>query len=264
MCVFPRDGMHSYHQFFFPRCVGGHSVRVCFSSPSLCLGPSVVLCRLVPCRTRPVGRRQCGGGVGGGSFVFVCAEWVVAGVSHPFPALSLLLLAFRRPSCLFMLLRFFRWRRSWAVLFSRPGALCGGVWLPPCFFSRYLLPSSPFIPFCFSAASLVACMFSVALHTLLCLRRLVCVSMGIPFAPYAGVRGWACSLGYTSLVTFVRALIVVLFLSVWRGVACNILVLVLAHGCSWWLRVAPSVPISCFACGGMNARIRAAYLLLPM
>ena len=157
---------------------------------------------------------------------------------------------------------------SWCCLCWRSGALGGGVWLPPCFcahalFSNFFLPSSPFIPFCFSAASLIACMYSVALHTLLCLRRLVCVSMVIAFAPYAGVRGWACSLGYTSLVTFVGAVIVVLFSLVWRGVACNILVLVLAHGCPWWWCVAPSMPISCFACGGMYARIWAAYLLLP-
>ena len=57
-------------------------------------------------------------------------------------------------------------------------------------------------------------------------------SMGTPFAPYAGVRGWACSLGYTS--PLVGAVIVVLFALVWRGVACNILVLVSSHGCPWW------------------------------
>ena len=85
--------------------------------------------------------------------------------------------------------------------------------------SRFFLPSSPFIPFCFSAACLIACMYSVALHTLLCLQRLVCVSMAMPFGPYAGVREWACSLGYTSLVTFVGVVILVLLLAcvVWRG-----------------------------------------------
>ena len=111
-----------------------------------------------------------GGGVGGGSYVFVCLGLVVCRVSLPFPSLSLLLLGFRRPSCLFMLLRFFRWWRFLAVLFSIPGCLCsrpgalgGGVYLSPCFcarafLSRFFLPSSPIIPFCFSAAPLIACM----------------------------------------------------------------------------------------------------------
>ena len=133
MCVFLSGGMHSYHAFF-PRCW------------------------------------QCAGGVRGGSYVFVCAGLLVCRVSLPFPSLCLLLFRRRRPSCLFMLLRFFRWRRFLAVLFSIPGclfsrsgALGGGVFLPPCFCARsfvshFFLPSSPFIPFCFSAASLIACM----------------------------------------------------------------------------------------------------------
>ena len=50
-----------------------------------------------------------------------------------------------------------------------PYLVGGGVWLPPCF--------CPFIPLCFSAAPLIACMYSVALHTLLCVRRFVCVSI---------------------------------------------------------------------------------------
>ena len=152
-------GMHSYHQFFSPRC--WRPLRA--SSPSSRPGPPVVdLC--------PVG---CVGGVSGGSIVFAGAGWVVGRVflSH---ALFRPLINLRRPSCLFTLVRFFRWRRPWAVLFSIPG----GVWPPLCFcapaFSyRFFLPSSPFIPFCFFAASHV-CMYSVALHTLLCLRRPVC------------------------------------------------------------------------------------------
>ena len=131
----------------------------------------------------------------------------------------------------------------WCCLCWRSGALCRGVWLPPCLCARafspcFRLPSSSVTLFCFFAGSLIACMYLVALHTLLCLWRLVCVSMGIPFAPYADVRGWACSLGYTFLFTCVGAVIVVLLSLLWLGVACNILLLVLAHRCPWWRWVA--------------------------
>ena len=220
----------------------------------------------------PVRRRQCWGGRGW-LFLCVCVRGV-GGVSC-FPPLPCsippppwLLAPFLLVHALAVLplaaalggLVFHTW---WCCFCWRWGALGAGVWLSLCscpraFFSRFFFPSSPFIPFCFSAASLIACMYSVALHTLLRLRRLACVSMGITFCSLWGHAG------YTFLVTFVGAVIVVPFSLVWRGVACNILVLVLAHGCSSWWCVACSVPRSCFACSGMYARIRAAYLLLPM
>ena len=76
------------------------------------------------------------------------------------------------------------------------------------------------------------CIAYLALLAAACL----CVhSTGIPFALHAGVRGWAFCLGYTSSsVTFVGAVIVVLFPRVWRGVARNILLIVSSHGCPWW------------------------------
>ena len=119
VCFFTVAYTHTIHSSF--RGVGGLFVRDRFSSPSLRLGPGVICCRPLLCRMRPVGGRQCGGGVGGDSFAFLCAGWVVCRVSLPFPALSLLLVGFRRPTCLFMLLWFFRWRRPWAFVFSIPG-----------------------------------------------------------------------------------------------------------------------------------------------
>ena len=143
----------------------------------------------------------CGGRVGGGSFLFTGARWAVCRVFLPFPALFCPLLSFWRPSCFFKLVQFFRWRRPQAVLFSIPGGVCR----PPCFcarasFSRIFLLSSPFIPFCFFAASL-PCMYSVALHTSLCLRRLVCVCIVWAYLSLPMHVGWACSLGYTSSLT---------------------------------------------------------------
>ena len=128
-CFFAVACTHTIHFYF--RGVGGLLVRDRFSSSSLRLGPGVICCGLLLCRKGPVGGRQCGGGVGGGSFVFLCAGWVVCRVSLPFPALSLLLLGFRRPTCLFMLLWFFCWRRPWSFVFSIPGRVaCIGALVP--------------------------------------------------------------------------------------------------------------------------------------
>ena len=58
------------------------------------------------------------------------------------------------------------------------------------------------------------CVYVFGCTAYLALLAAACVceySMGIPFAPYAGVRGWACSLGYIPSVIFVDAVIVVLF-----------------------------------------------------
>ena len=114
MRVFFRGGMHSYYPFFFPRCWRPLHA----SSPSSRLGPLFVdLC--------PVG---CGRGVGGGFFVFAGARWAVCCVFLPSPALFCPLLRFRRPSCLFTLVRFFRWWR-------------------PCSFSPYLVACAPLSAF---------------------------------------------------------------------------------------------------------------------
>ena len=127
--------------------------------------------------------------------------WVVCRVFFLFPALSRPLLGFRRPSCLLTL---FRWQWPWAVLFSMPGWQWRVAPSVRSFLHTFLL-----------LCGVSDCMFPAALHTLLCLRRLVCVCIV-----------WA----YLSLWV-----IVVLFPLVWRGVACNILVLVLSHvRPSWW------------------------------
>ena len=138
-----------------------------------------------------------------------------------FSALARHLLGFRRPSSLLTL---FRWRRPRAVLL---------------FCTCFLLPlPSPFQPLHTSllrrGVSRVYVLGCIAYLALLAAACMCEYSMGIPFAPDAGMRGWACSLGYTSSVTFVSAVIVVLFPLVWRCVACNILVLVSAHQCPWW------------------------------
>ena len=148
------------------------------------------------------------GSLGVGSFAFVCAGWVMCRAFPPFPAPSRPLLGFRRPSCLLTL---FCWRRPWAVLFFIPS------------WRWRVAPSVRFFLHTFLLLRGVSdCMYS-ALLTAVCLCE---YSMGIPFAPYAGVRGWACSLSYNSSVTSIGAVIVVRFPLVWRGVACNILVLV--------------------------------------
>ena len=106
-----------------------------------------------------------------------------------------------------------------------------GVWPPSVLLSLHTFLLLLGVSYC---VYVFGCMAYLALLAAACVNE---YSMGIPFAPYAGVRGWACSLGYTSLVTFVGAVIVVLFPPVWCCVACNILVLVLAHGCPWWQHV---------------------------
>ena len=103
------------------------------------------------------------GGVGVGSFVFVCEGWVVCRVFLPFPALSRPLLGFRPRSCWLTL---FRWRRPLAVLFSIPGRWWRVAPSVLFFLHIFLLLRS------FSDG-----MYSAALHTLLCLRRLVRVSI---------------------------------------------------------------------------------------
>ena len=158
------------------------------------------------------------GGAGVGSFAFVCAGRVVRSVFLPFPALPRPPLGFPRPSCLPTILLFFRWRRCWAVMFSIPGWRCRVAPSVLLFFHTFLL-----------LCGVSYCMFSVRLLAAACMCE---YSMGIPFAPYAGVQGWACSLGYFPSVTLGGAVFVVLFPLSWRGVACNILVLVLSHGCT--------------------------------
>ena len=140
------------------------------------------------------------GGVGVVLSAFVCAGWVVCRVFIAFAALSRPLLGFRRPSCLLTLLC---WRRPWAVLFSMPGWRWRVGPSVRLFLHTFLL-----------LRGVSNCMFPAALHTLLCLRRLVCVCIV-----------WA----YLSL-----SVMVVLFSLVWCWVACNILVLVSPHGCPWW------------------------------
>ena len=66
--------------------VGCLFVRVCFSSPLVRLVPGVFCCGLVPCRMRPVGRRQYGG------------AWMVV------------------PLCLYA-------RAGWCVVYSSPSLL---------------------------------------------------------------------------------------------------------------------------------------------
>ena len=106
------------------------------------------------------------GGPGVGSFLFVCAGWVVCRVFLPFPASSRPLLGFWRPSYLLTLLWFFRWRQPRAVLFSIPGCWWRVAPSVLLFLHTFLL-----------LRGVSYCMYSVALHTLLCLRRVVCVSM---------------------------------------------------------------------------------------
>ena len=127
------------------------------------------------------------GGVGVDSFAFVCAGWVVCRVFIPFSALSRPLLGFRRPSCLLTL---FRWRRPWVVLFSIPG---------------WWWRVAPSVLLCLHIFLLLRgvsdCMYSAALYTLLCLRRLVCVS--IVWA-YLSLPVRACGGGHVLLFTPLR------------------------------------------------------------
>ena len=149
-------------------------------------------CGLVPCRVW-AGRGWlfscvCGRGVGGVSRIPSLPCFIPSALWSPAP---FLLVHARAVLSLAAAL----------FLFS----ILGGVWHPPCFcarafFCRFFLPSSPFIPFCLFAASLV-CMCSVALHTLLCLRRLVCVCMAWAYLSLPMHVGRECSLGYTSLAT---------------------------------------------------------------
>ena len=74
-----------------------------------------------------------------------------------------------------------------------PYQVGGGAWLPPCF--------CPFIPFCFSAASLTACMYSVALHTLLRLQGFVC---GSTVRAYLSLPMRACGGGHVLSTTPLR------------------------------------------------------------
>ena len=171
------------HTVRFSFCgVGVFFVRVRFSSPSLRLGPGVICCGLVPCRMRLVRRRQCGGNVGGCFFGF-CMRRVggVSCISLPpcsIPSPPWLLAAFllvHAPAVLPLAvalggLVIHTWQ---CCLCWRSGALGGVVWLPPCFCARafsscFFLHSSTVIPFFFFAASVIACMYSVALHTLIC------------------------------------------------------------------------------------------------
>ena len=173
---------HTMHSSF--RGVGGLFVRC------LLLPASVHCCGILPCRVWQ-GR--------GSQFSCVCVRGV-GGVSL-IPSLPCSIPSHPRLSAPFLLFHTRAVLSLAAALFSIPR----GVWLPPCFcarafFSRFLLPSSPFIPFCFLTASPV-CMYSVALHTLLCLRRLACVCKVWAYLSLPMQVGRACSLGYTSSVT---------------------------------------------------------------
>ena len=167
--------------------------RLRASSPSSRLGPFVVdLC--------PVG---CGGRVVGG-FLCVCGRGL-GGVSR-IPSLP----------CSFHPLLGFRLLVNARAVLSLVAALFlfsipGGVRPPPCFcarafFSRFFLPSSPFKTFCPFAASLM-CMCSVALHTLLCLRQLVCVCIVWAYLWIPVHVGCPCSPGYTSSVTMLLSVV---------------------------------------------------------
>ena len=201
--------------FFFPRCW-----RPLLASPSPRLGPGVTCCGPVPCRMRPVGRRQCGG-AWLCWFLCVCVHGL-SGVSripplpcpipsahwHPAPfllahALAVLPLAAALGGLVF---------HTWLVV------VCGSL---SAFVPSFLL-AAPWRPL----LHVFGCIAYLALLAAACMCE---YSMGIPFAPHMCVRGWACSLGYSSSVTFGSVVIVVLFPLVWRGVACNILVLVLSH-----------------------------------
>ena len=146
------------------------------SSPLLGLGPGVICCGLLLCRMRPVGGETvCVGrgwwflcvfarGLGGVSCIpsLPCSIPSPSWLPAPYllvHALVVLPLAAAFGVCVF---------HNWSCcLCWRLGALGGGACLPSCFcaralFSRFFLPSSPFIPFCLPAASLIACMHPLA------------------------------------------------------------------------------------------------------
>ena len=181
------------------------------------------------------------GGVGVVSFRFVCAGWVVCRVAFPFQALSRPLVSFQRPSSLLTL---FRWRRPWAVFFSMP-----------CWRWR-VAPSVLFFRHTFLLLRGVSdCMFPAALHTLLCLWRLVCVS--IVWA-YLSLPMWACGAGRVLSATLPPRLArLSLCFSLLCGVAWHVTYLYFCRcrGALGVVCVVPSYPISCFPCGGICMRI---------